>query len=166
MKMPRTSRRTFILGMTGVGALAAAGLQGSDAPEATAAPLPSVTTPPPLARSTWQAMPRWRGFNLLERFDRDNPEFNRDFDIWDLDAMAEWGFDFVRVPLDYRIWTRDDGSIDDGPLKSIDALVWEANARGIHVNLSMHRASSSSRSGGCCRSASTGLMRQSFRSDW
>jgi aryl-phospho-beta-D-glucosidase BglC (GH1 family) len=89
---------------------------------------------------TWRALPRWRGFNLLERFRIDTPATNRDFQEWDLDAMADWGFDFVRVPADYRAWTKPDGSVDESALRSIERLVELASDRGIHVNLSLHRA--------------------------
>ena len=106
-------------------------------------PVAKVATPATADQSVpdlhWQSLPRWRGFNLLERFRIGNPETNRDFDERDLDAIAEWGFDFVRVPADYRTWTGDDGTIDDTALGSIERLVDLASARGIHVNLSLHR---------------------------
>ena len=50
-------------------------------------------------------MPRWRGFNLLDKFmvDHQKPFEERDFA-----DIAELGFDFVRLPLDYRCWTDRD----------------------------------------------------------
>src|SRR5207248_2572966 len=47
-------------------------------------------------------LPRWRGFNLLEKFIAQNqkPFVEKDF-AW----MAEWGFDFVRLPLSYHCWS-------------------------------------------------------------
>lgn len=49
-------------------------------------------------------LPRWRGFNLMEKFlqDGDSPYQERDFDF-----IAAFGFHYVRLPLDYRIWTTD-----------------------------------------------------------
>lgn len=82
-------------------------------------------------------LPRWRGFNLLEKFTlaHDQPYREADFDL-----IADWGFNFVRLPLDYRIWTRPDGGIRERPLRQIDeALAW-ARQRGIHVALCLHRA--------------------------
>lgn len=51
--------------------------------------------PQPLYRK----LPRWRGFNLLEKFNARNDRFvEADFQ-W----IQEWGFDFVRLPMDYRV---------------------------------------------------------------
>ncbi|MBM4029911.1 MAG: twin-arginine translocation signal domain-containing protein, partial [Planctomycetes bacterium] len=49
------------------------------------------------------AIPRWRGFNLLEKFYRNDP-----FRASDIQWISEWGFDFVRLPMDYRQWTDAD----------------------------------------------------------
>jgi endoglucanase len=83
-------------------------------------------------------LPRWRGFNLLEKFIGENksPFIERDFE-W----IAEWGFDFVRLPMDYRCWaTQDDWfTIDDAELKEIDQAVEFGRQHGIHVCLNFHR---------------------------
>jgi endoglucanase len=57
-----------------------------------------------------------------------------------LDFIAEWGFDFIRLPMDYRIWTRSSNHFMETPLKEIDQLIEWAQRRGIHVNLCLHRA--------------------------
>ena len=46
-------------------------------------------------------LPRWRGFNLLELFSRAGPEDRRSgaFREDDFRWIADWGFDFVRIPL-------------------------------------------------------------------
>ncbi|MBT7098878.1 twin-arginine translocation signal domain-containing protein, partial [Candidatus Poribacteria bacterium] len=41
-------------------------------------------------------LPRWRGFNLLEKFTHWE---NKPFVESDFLMMKEWGFDFVRLPL-------------------------------------------------------------------
>jgi len=87
----------------------------------------------------YSKLPRWRGFNLFEKFVY-NPRGNDPYNEWDLDFMAEWGFDFIRLPLDYRIWTASPGEYIEQPLKEIDQVVAWARARGIHVNLCLHRA--------------------------
>src|SRR5215472_2043364 len=58
--------------------------------------------PRALPDATPRHLPRWRGFNLLNKFmvDRQKP-----FDERDFADIAELGFDFVRLPLDYRCWT-------------------------------------------------------------
>ena len=85
-------RRTF-LKMTAVGAGAVwLGLpaEADDGP----AKLPE----PSAAR-----LPRWRGFNLLEKFAYDN---NQPFLESDFAQIAELGFNFARLPMSYRCWTR------------------------------------------------------------
>src|SRR6266516_8034739 len=71
-------------------------------------------------------IPRWRGFNLQGRFGTAERPYNgRAFDEFDFATMAEWGFDFARLPLSYWVWGRkDDWSvINEGPLKEIDRAV-------------------------------------------
>ena len=93
---------------------------------------------PQFPAASWQSLPRWRGFNLLEKFQRDwnnNPFVETDFD-W----IAEWGFNFVRLPCDYRIWTEAPGKYREAPLKQLDQALAFARARGIHTLLNLHRA--------------------------
>jgi endoglucanase len=85
-------------------------------------------------------LPRWRGFNLLQKFRIDIPEWNKPFCESDLDIIAEWGFDFIRLPMDYRIWTISSNQYREKPLKEIDQVIEWAQLRGIHVNLCLHRA--------------------------
>ncbi len=84
-------------------------------------------------------LPRWRGFNLLEKFIKGRLEWNQPYYEWDLDFIAEWGFDFIRLPTDYRIWTISPGEYDEKPLKDIDQVIQWARQRKIHVNLCLHR---------------------------
>jgi len=84
-------------------------------------------------------LPRWRGFNLLEKFTAD---CNAPFVEADFDWIAEWGFDFVRLPLSYRCWCEAPGGrdMDEAVLAEIDRAVEMGRARGIHVSLCFHRA--------------------------
>ena len=67
--------------------------------------------------------PRWRGFNLLGMFCSESSE-NRDFRSpgyyveEDFKMISDWGFDFVRLPLSYRIWSdvNDPYKIDEGKI--------------------------------------------------
>jgi len=87
----------------------------------------------------WTRLPRWRGFNLLEKFTagRKAPFVESDF-AW----IKEFGFDFVRLPMDYRTWTdpSDMRKLDEKVLKEIDQAVAWGKQYGIHVNLNFHRA--------------------------
>ena len=87
----------------------------------------------------YRKLPRWRGFNLLEKFwgEHQGPFVETDF-AW----MAEWGFDFVRLPLSYRCWADVDDwlNLDEDVLKEIDEAVEFGRKYGIHVNINFHRA--------------------------
>jgi endoglucanase len=84
----------------------------------------------------WSHLPRWRGFNLTEMFWMPGgPYLESDFDI-----VAGWRFNFVRLPLDYRIWTIGPGQYREEMLKRIDQAVEWGRARRIHVNVCLHRA--------------------------
>jgi aryl-phospho-beta-D-glucosidase BglC (GH1 family) len=59
-----------------------------------------------------------------------------------LDFLAQYGFNFVRVPTDYRFWTSDFDYFhpDDRVWEKIDAYLDACRARGIHLCLNLHRA--------------------------
>ena len=59
-----------------------------------------------------------------------------------LDFLAEFGFNFVRIPLDYRFWTKDFDYFhpDEALFHCIDRYVDACHSRGIHVSLNLHRA--------------------------
>lgn len=77
---------------------------------------------------------RWRGFNLTDKFVASS---NRPYREQDFDWMAGWGFNFARLPLDYRCWAGPNG---EQALKEIDqAIAWGKQYR-IHISLNLHRA--------------------------
>ena len=94
-------------------------------------------------------LPKWRGFNLLDFF---SPEANRgrknkeEYFQW----MADWGFDFVRVPISYPSYLSFDRSkpilpeevlnFDEQRLEEIDQLVDQAHSNGLHGSINLHRA--------------------------
>jgi aryl-phospho-beta-D-glucosidase BglC (GH1 family) len=59
-----------------------------------------------------------------------------------LDFLAEFRFNFVRIPLDYRFWTHDFDyfHLDESIFNSIDQYLHACRSRGIHLSLNMHRA--------------------------
>lgn len=58
-----------------------------------------------------------------------------------LDFLAKHGFDFVRLPTDYRFWTHGpDYAIDPAALEPIDRALAACSERGIHLSLNLHRA--------------------------
>lgn len=91
-----------------------------------------------LPEASASKLPPWRGFNLLNKFNGQNKPFaERDFE-W----LAELGFDFVRLPMDYRMWIEeaDWTRFRESTLKQIDQAVDLGTRYGIHVCLNFHRA--------------------------
>jgi aryl-phospho-beta-D-glucosidase BglC (GH1 family) len=90
--------------------------------------------------ATPEKLPRWRGFNLLEKFylsKSRQPFLEEDFRL-----IAKLGFNFVRLPMDYRCWIRGGNweEFDETTLAEIDrAVVW-GEKYGIHVCINFHRA--------------------------
>ena len=125
----------------GVAAAMAQGRAGGGAPAVPAAGAPAapVATLPKSGRELAKKLPRWRGFNLLEKF---NLGSNKPFVESDFEWIHEWGFNFVRLPMDYRCWTDKDDpyKVNEAVLKEIDQAVAFGRKHGVHVNLCLHRA--------------------------
>jgi endoglucanase len=92
-----------------------------------------------LPDASWSHLPRWRGFNLLEKF---NVGKNEPFREEDFRLIAALGFNFVRLPMDYRCWIVDGDwrRLSERSLKEIDQAIEYGKRHGIHVNLNFHRA--------------------------
>lgn len=90
--------------------------------------------------------PRWRGFNLLGMFASETSDY-RDFRSpgyyveEDFKMIADWGFDFVRLPLSYRVWSdaSDPYTIREEQLAPLDEAVSLGEKYNLHVNIAMHR---------------------------
>ncbi len=96
--------------------------------------------PAPLPAASAKALPRWRGFNLLNKF---HAEWrNGPFEEEDFRLIAELGFNFVRLPMDYRVWIveGDPRRFDEKTLAEIDQAIEWGGRYGIHVCLNFHRA--------------------------
>jgi endoglucanase len=127
-------RRSVVKGIAGVAALSA---------------LPVGTSLHATADSAKALNPRWYGFNLLEYFSTDpdwmkhfpyenNGMFREDDFRW----MRDWGFNWARLPMDYRFWTdaSDLMKIDERKVEPIDRAVRLGEKYGVHINISLHRA--------------------------
>ena len=121
-------RRTFLKNT----ALAVAGASALGPRRALAAELPTPTA---------AKLPRWKGFNLLEKF---IAEHSGPFRESDFALVAEWGFNFVRLPMSYHCWSRPDPQkwleMDERVLQEIDQAVEFGRQYSVHVNLNLHRA--------------------------
>ena len=90
---------------------------------------------------TAPASPARHGFNVQWAFvGRGDPVPPPDERL--LDFLAVEGFDFVRLPTDYRVWTT--GTDYRGPRHGIPeghrGLSRRLPARGIHLSINLHRA--------------------------
>ncbi len=95
-------------------------------------------------------MPRWRGFNLLDFFSPDPARARPATTEEHLQWMADWGFDFIRLPMAYPSYVQFDRSrpitipevraIDTQATDRIEQLVHLAHKHGLHVSLNLHRA--------------------------
>ena len=95
-----------------------------------------------LKTATASHLPRWRGFNLTEKCVKQLEGNNPPFQESDFALLAEWGFDFARLPLSYLCWTDPDDwlKVREAELKDLDAAVEFGGKHGVHVNLNLHRA--------------------------
>jgi endoglucanase len=121
------NRRDFI----GSSATAAAGLLlSSRTMTAAAAAAPGSSGQPRISR--------WRGFNLPVLAGGQHGVALRESDF---EWMAEWGFDFARLPLSYWAWTnrKDWMSIDERALAPVDQAIEYGRQHGVHINLCLHR---------------------------
>jgi aryl-phospho-beta-D-glucosidase BglC (GH1 family) len=132
----RINRRQFIQSST----VAGLGLAGGALFGATAGAQPGAKN----------KLPRWRGFNLLDFFSPDpqrrRPATPEDHLRW----IADWGFDFVRLPMAYPYYLDIDRTkpvtpedvrrIDPRRVDEIDRFVTLAHKHGLHVSLNLHRA--------------------------
>lgn len=59
-----------------------------------------------------------------------------------LDWLAELGFNFVRIPTDYRFWIDDFAyqRPDEAVFAAFDGYLAACRARGLHMSLNLHRA--------------------------
>ena len=97
----------------------------------------------PAPDRTPSRLPRGRGFNLLEMFTATG---EGEWQEHDFQWIADWGFDFVRLPLSYPLWI-EGGAEGTDPcklyapgLERVDRAVELAHAYGLHLCLNFHRA--------------------------
>jgi len=108
----------------------------------------------PRAEPAQTAIPRWRGFNLLNFFQAFSRGEVSDMTVKEDDCrwMRDWGFDFFRLPMDYWLWVDSDWpktrklrpddmlKIKESSLEQVDRAVDLGKRYGLHVSLNFHRA--------------------------
>ncbi len=92
-----------------------------------------------LAACSTIAAPRFRGFNLtdLAKYKGEPASFRAE----DFELMQEWGFNFARLPMDYRFWIKDGkwNEIDADKLKPLDDVLKLGQKHKIHIQMCLHR---------------------------
>jgi len=83
-------------------------------------------------------LPRWRGFNLLEMFTtQSDGNWQEDDFRW----IADWGFDFVRLPMCYTLWIENDDplKLSEQGLAKVDRALELGRKYHLHVCMNFHR---------------------------
>jgi endoglucanase len=82
------------------------------------------------------------GFNFLWMFIYNEGEKPEPVNKIELDFIAEKGFNFVRIPTDYRYWTKnfDYFNPDEEVFNAIDNYLSACRDRNLHMCLNLHRA--------------------------
>jgi len=82
------------------------------------------------------------GVDSVMRIHADPLPGNQPFHEQDFEWLAEWGFDFVRLPIDYRCWVDPDNPArrNEKALREIDQAVDWGRQYGVHVCLNQHTA--------------------------
>ena len=87
---------------------------------------------------------RWRGFNLNALYNRDWNPAATGYEEDDFRMIAELGFNFVRLTLDYRYWIPNGDRaqwavFDEAGLALIDRALELGDRYGLHVQLALYR---------------------------
>ncbi len=88
----------------------------------------------------WRPKERLRGFNLTGMMVMGvSPG---EYDEQDFVLIKELGFNFVRLPLDYRYWIKDDdwNKLNPDALKPLDKAIAWAQQYKLHAMIALHRA--------------------------
>lgn len=95
-------------------------------------------------------IPKWKGFNVQDFFSPDPRRSRGGTTEEDLKWMADWGFDFLRIPMAYPSYLDINRNKDIAPddvyrisekaLEKVDKLVCMAHKYNLHVSLNLHRA--------------------------
>ena len=88
----------------------------------------------------WNKIPIWRGFNLLNFFDlsRGTTPFTES----NFQLMNTWGFNFIRIPIDYRTYINNGSNwldFNNTAFAELDAAIYYGINYGIHVCFCLHR---------------------------
>jgi endoglucanase len=146
-RLPQYTRRNLIKSAAAVASAAFLPVKFAGV-EFVGAGVPATTLASSAQSQSPDKNPSWYGFNLLEYFSTD-PDWMKYFPYRndgmfpenDFRWIHDWGFNWVRLPMDYRFWTAPDlFTINEKKIEPIDRALRLGEKYGIHVNLCLHRA--------------------------
>jgi aryl-phospho-beta-D-glucosidase BglC (GH1 family) len=84
----------------------------------------------------------WKGFNLLNMFYLRGQGTDKPFNEKEFKMMSDWGFNFVRIPVDYIILIRSNNwnNINESAMRRLDKAVEYGIKYDIHICINLHRA--------------------------
>ena len=84
----------------------------------------------------------WRGVNLggwFSQCDYSRERLDHFITEKDLDVIAGWGLDHVRVPMDYNVLETEDGKFSEEGFERIRRVTEQCGERGLRVVLDLHK---------------------------
>ena len=84
----------------------------------------------------------YRGVNLggwMSQCDYSDERLDSFITEDDFAQIRRWGFDHVRIPIDYNVIQREDGTMKQDGLARIDSALALAEKYGLHVVLDLHK---------------------------
>lgn len=92
--------------------------------------------------ATWNSLPKWNGVTVTNMIQYDElPEGQpQEFSREDMENISEFGFNFVRVPLDTRLFfdLDDPGLVHLDKLVNLDELISWGAEYGVHICVDVH----------------------------
>jgi len=83
----------------------------------------------------------WRGFNLNNKQSIDRSWSNKPYQEWQVKAVSDFGFNFLRIAIDYRTWliNADCNKVNVEFLENeLDQLIGWGLKYDVHIQLDMH----------------------------
>ena len=101
-----------------------------------------------ISASGWQPKELWKGFNLQGMFiygggvnaEGNKIDYGGCFREEHFRKMREWGFNFARLPLDYRYLMDESGAFKEDGFRKLDEAIEFGRKWNVHVQPCLHRA--------------------------
>ena len=84
-----------------------------------------------------------RGLNLggyLSQCEHSYNHYQEFINQNDIKQIAEWGFDHVRLPIDYNVLENDDGTPIEEGYQLVEKIISWCKESGLNIILDLHKA--------------------------